>query len=117
MNEPWFDPQAYAWIPGTVFGTLGGVMGAVAGNLAPKGRAKSFVLGAWWAFIAVGVLFLVIGVVALFSGQPYGIWYGFGLPGCLGTILFSVLLPVIKARYREAETLMTRTSSGTLSSD
>ena len=103
MIEPWFDPNAYAWIPGTVFGMLGGLMGALAGTLAPKGKAKSTMIGMWWCFIGVGGLFLLTSLLAFFSGQPYGIWYGFGLPGLMGIILFPVLLPVVQKRYREAE--------------
>lgn len=103
MSDPWFDPPLYAWIPGTVFGTLTGLMGALTGTLAPRGKAKSFVLGAWWLFTGVAAAFLGIGVLAFFAGQPYGIWYGFGLPGLIGTLLFPVLLPVIQKRYRTAE--------------
>jgi hypothetical protein len=103
MSEPWFDPNAYAWIPGTVFGSLGGLMGALAGTLASTGRAKGLVLGGWWLFIVVAVTFLVTSIVAWTSGQPYGIWYGFGLPGLMGVVLFPAMLPVILYRYREAE--------------
>ena len=103
MSDPWFDPNVYSWIPGTVFGTLGGFMGALAGTLAPKGKAKSLVLGAWWLFIGVGVAFIVTSLVAFFSGQSYGIWYGFGLPGLMGIIFFPASLPVVLKRYREAE--------------
>ena len=40
MSEPWFDPNRYAWIPGTALGVLGGILGSMAGVLAPRGRAK-----------------------------------------------------------------------------
>ena len=103
MSQPWFDPNTFAWVPGTVFGSLIGCLGAVAGMLAPSGKAKGYVLGAWYTFIAVGILLLFISLFALITGQPYGIWYGFGLPGLLGVILLPSLLPVIKKRYSEAE--------------
>lgn len=103
MSDPWFNPNLYAWIPGTIFGSLAGVMGGLAGTLAPRGKAKTLVLGAWWLFTSVAAAFLLLGVVAFFSGQPYGIWYGFGLPGLIGTLLFPALLPVVQKRYREAE--------------
>ena len=48
-------------------------------------------------------MFLVAGIYAYFSGQPYGIWYGLGLPGLLGLILFPSLLPVVYLRYRQSE--------------
>jgi hypothetical protein len=103
MMEPWFDPNQYAWIPGTLFGVLGGVMGTLAGWLAPSGRAKRFVLSAWFTFLGLAVVSLVAGLVALMSGQPYGVWYGLLLPGADGTIVIGVLSLLVVKRYREAE--------------
>lgn len=103
MNEPWFDANSWSWLPGTLFGTLGGLWGGLAGTLAPRGKARGFVVGSGVAFIAVAAVFLILGVVALATGQPYGIWFAFLLPGAQGLILFPLLLPVIARRYREAE--------------
>lgn len=103
MNA-WFDPNLYAWIPGTLLGAVGGTLGAVAGTLAPRGKARGLVLGLFAAAALASFALLVIGLVALLIGQPYGVWYGFGLPGLLGTVLFSVLYPVVRSRYLEAET-------------
>lgn len=103
MPEPWFNPNLYAWIPGTVYGVAGGLLGGLAGTLAPQGKARSLVVGSFYTMIGISILLLIVGVAAYFSGQPYGIWYGLGLPGVLGVILFPSLLPVIHRRYREAE--------------
>jgi len=103
MTEPWFDSMFYAWIPGTVLGTVGGVLGSVAGICAPKGIGKIWVLGLFVAMILAGLGLLLAGVVALFSGQPYGVWYGLLLPGVTGVLIFGSLLPVVWMRYREAE--------------
>jgi hypothetical protein len=54
-------------------------------------------------FAGVAVVFLVASVTALLTGQPYGIWYGFGLPGVLGAVLIPALLPQILGQYRAAE--------------
>ena len=35
MSTAWFDPNLYAWIPGTIFGTLGGLYGPLVATLAP----------------------------------------------------------------------------------
>ena len=103
MNEPWFDPNTYAWIPGTFFGTLCGLWGACAGLLAPQGKARRLILASSALLVLVAVLLLVASVIAFFSGQPYGIWYGLGLPGLIGLIVMPSLFPVILLRYRQAE--------------
>lgn len=103
MTTPWFDPNAWAWLPGTLFGCLGGLWGAVAGTLAPRGKAKGFVLGYGWLLIVASVIFLAAAIVAYLGGQPYGIWFGLGLPGVQGVILFPLLFPLVVHRYRQAE--------------
>lgn len=103
MAEPWFDAMRYAWIPGTVLGCLGGLWGALAGACAPRGRAKSFVIGLGAALLGSGVLCLILGIVAWFSSQPYGVWYGLGLTGLIVPIVVGVNLPNILRVYRAAE--------------
>jgi peptidoglycan/LPS O-acetylase OafA/YrhL len=103
MPEPWFDPNLYAWIPGTFFGVACGILGGVAGTLAPRGKARSLVQGLFLCLLVASVLFLVTSFYAWYSGQPYGIWYGLGLPGLLGIILIPSLFPIILQRYRQAE--------------
>jgi hypothetical protein len=103
MTEPWFDGNLYGWIPGTVLGVVGGLLGALSGTLAPRGKARRIVLSFWWLMLSVSFVSLVVGLYALYYGQPYGVWYGILLPGLLGSGLFSLLLPVILKRYREAE--------------
>lgn len=104
MASPWFDPNLYGFIPGTLLGLAGGTLGALAGALASRGRARGFVVGAFAAMIVFCAVMLVAAVVAFAGGQPYGVWYGLGLPGVIGIVLFGALLPVVLARYREAET-------------
>lgn len=103
MTEPWFDANLYAWIPGTLLGVTGGTLGALAGTLAPRGKAKALILGFHGVAIGVSAMLLIIGIVAFILGQPYGVWYGLGLPGLLGITVFGALFPVILKRYREAE--------------
>ncbi len=103
MSEPWFDANLYAWIPGTSVGIMGGILGSLVGTLAPRGKAKNLVLGLHTLAIVVSAILLVFGVVAFVQGQPYGVWYGLGLPGVLGIAVFGVLFPVVSKRYREAE--------------
>jgi hypothetical protein len=102
MMEPWFDAN-HAWIPGTVYGTATGVMGAVVGCLAWRGRARRFVIGAWIALWAAALVLLGIGLTALVVGQPWGIWYGFVLPGGIGVAVVGANFATILTRYRETE--------------
>lgn len=103
MNEPWFDANSYAWIPGTLLGVLGGLWGSLVGILAPRGKAKALALGSLGLMLAACAICLILGVLALIKHQPYGVWYGLILPGFLGLVLFPSLTPVVLMRYREAE--------------
>jgi hypothetical protein len=103
MNEPWFNPNLYAWIPGTALGVLGGLWGSVLGILAPRGRGKTLVLGSLLLMLLADALCLAIGILALMNHQPYGVWYGLMLPGVIGLIILGRLTPVALMRYREAE--------------
>ena len=103
MTTPWFDPNAWAWLPGTLFGCLGGLWGALAGTLAPQGKARRFVLGYGLVLVAMSLVFLILAIIALCVGQPYGIWFGLGLPGLQGVILMIPFIPLVLHRYRQAE--------------
>ncbi|MFO0851749.1 MAG: hypothetical protein U0871_24770 [Gemmataceae bacterium] len=106
MTEPWFSEQMAGLVGGLGGGGLGslaGCYGGLAGWLAPKGKAKGFVFAVHWAFLLLGVAALAVAVTALAVGQPYHVWYVFLLPGLLFTLLFGLLFPVIRQRYREAE--------------
>ena len=103
MMEPWFDPIRYAWIPGTAYGLAVGVMGGMVGWLAPQGRARTFILRAWFTLWAVAVAFVVLGFFALGKGQPWGVWYGLLLPGVIGTLVVGATSLVILKRYRDVE--------------
>lgn len=103
MTEPWFDPHHYAWIPGTAYGLIAGLMGALVAWLAPRGRARSFVLRTWFAVWAIAVALLIVGTAALLNGQPWGVWYGLLLPGVIGTLVVGANSLVILKRYRDVE--------------
>jgi hypothetical protein len=103
MTQPWFDPNLYAWIPGTVYGVVAGLMGGLVGWLVPRGRAREFVLRAWFTVWAVAIVFLIAGMVALMNGQPWGVWYGLLLPGGIGAVVLGANSLVILKTYRVAE--------------
>jgi hypothetical protein len=103
MMEPWFDPNHYAWIPGSAYGVTAGLFGGLVARLASRGHAKNLVLGAWIALWAVAIVLLGIGVVALIQGQPWGVWYGFLLPGSIGTLVVGANSFVVLRSYKTSE--------------
>ena len=109
MNpSPWFaDPIQFSSIFGALVGGIGGplcgVLGSLAGALAPKGKAKRFIVGGFVAVISISVVLLVIGLYALLTGQPFPIWFAFLLPGIIFSCAMGWGLPAVLMRYREAE--------------
>jgi hypothetical protein len=103
MSDPWFNENLYSWVPGTALGVLGGLWGALAGNLAPRGRARGLVLGGMWALLLGSGVLLALGLIALLSGQPYGVWYGVELAGAIGVVVIGANAPNVYRVYRAAE--------------
>ena len=107
MMQPWFDPIRfgtwYGGLGGGLLGLSGAVLGAFTGALAPKGKGRSFILGAFTFMKWVGLVNLVIGLYAVYERQPYGIWYPLLLIGFLFTLLFSLLRPIVRKRYEDVE--------------
>ncbi|MBN1972846.1 MAG: hypothetical protein JW787_04360 [Sedimentisphaerales bacterium] len=99
--EQWFDPKTAGMIGGIIgasLGITGGIIGSLCGICVQKGW-KKLIYSLFILAIAASIVLLIIGVVALVCKQPYHVWYPFILPGVLGTVLFSVLLPVIGKRF------------------
>ena len=60
MNDAWFDPNAYAWIPGTMLGLYGALLGTLMGVLGSRGKAKGFVHGLFTAgLVGCGALHIL----------------------------------------------------------
>ncbi|HNY26599.1 MAG TPA: hypothetical protein PLA90_14450 [Candidatus Sumerlaeota bacterium] len=102
MNEPWFDTGTAGWL-GALIGLWGGVAGSLCGILAPRGKGRFLVLGILWGGTVLCAGFLVAGITAWCLGQPYGVWYGLGLPGLIGIAVFPPLIPVVRNAYVQAE--------------
>jgi len=107
MAEPWFDPNTFGALFGSIAGGVGGSLmggwGGLVGWLAPQGRARRFIYGSWAVFMVLGAIALGFGLYALAAGQPYGIWYAPTLTGGLTLLLLSILFPVVRKRYAEAD--------------
>ncbi len=103
MSDLWFYVNHYSWIPGTALGVLGGLWGGLTGALAPRGRARSFVLGGLWVFLVVSAVMFSLGLIALLTGQSYEVWYGLVLGGAIGLVVFGANTPMVYRVYRAAE--------------
>ena len=103
--QPWFGPGTAGMIGGligTIIGLTGALVGCSCGLCVRKGY-KKLMYTVFILAITVGVALLVTGLVALCVKQPYHVWYSFLLPGFIGTLLFSILFPVIRKRFIESE--------------
>lgn len=101
--QPWFDVNHFAWIPGTAYGVVAAVLAVLVGWLVPRGKARALVLSAWFTLWVAAMVLLVIGLIALRIGQPWGVWYALLLPGAIGTAVVGANSLVIMRRYREVE--------------
>jgi len=103
--EIWFDPQTAGKIGGligTVLGLTGALIGCSCGICVRKGYRK-LVYAIFISAIAVSILLLITGVIALCMKQPYHVWYVFVWSGVIGTAVFGGLLPVMRRRFIQSE--------------
>ena len=56
-----------------------------------------------WTLLVVSAVLLALGLIALLSDQPYGVWYGLGLAGFIGVAVIGANAPVVYRVYRAAE--------------
>ncbi len=103
MVDPWFDPIHYAYLPGTIFGVTVGLWGGLFGVFHFYRQFYSWLFYSGWALLLFAIAMLMLGVFALSTGQPYGIWYGLLLPGIQGTIMMPFFLWMVRWRRRENE--------------
>ena len=114
MNEPWMNPGIIGGILGSTIGILGALIGILGGSFVPKGKAIKLTLGVNTFAFVLSFILLVVGIIANLSGQPYGVWYGFGHTGILGTVLFGSCFWFILTRASDAELRKTMSEELTL---
>lgn len=104
MIEPWFNASQYGWIIGVLLGVIGGgIGGPLTAICVSKGKYKKLVVSFYICLISISIMLLTLGIVAYFSGQPYGVWYSLSLSGIIGVFVLMPLFFVVLHRYREAE--------------
>ncbi len=88
---------------GAGVGVIGGLYGSLVGVFAPRGRLRGPLLGFHLALIVCGAIALIAGIVAVLMGQPYHVFYPLLLGGGIDTLVMGALYPVVRLRYRQAE--------------
>jgi len=101
--EPWFDPNLFGWLPGTVLGTTFGLWGSLAGYLAPQGKGKLFILGLLYLLLGCSVTLLGAGLAAWAAGQPWTVILVMAPVGLFGLCLGIPLGLQVIWVYRMAE--------------
>lgn len=99
-----------AWWSEKMGGMVGGIGGATLGCLASllawlasRGRARGLVVGLSFGLIALGGVFLLLGLVALASSQPYAVWFPLVLAGALVTFILTFRLKRFQKHYEQIE--------------
>jgi MFS family permease len=100
VNDLWFNPNRYAWLPGTAYGVLAILASMLVITMAPKGRARRFIYGLWTSIWLVALALLAAGILALVRNQPWGVWYALVLPGSVGIIVVGSTSIAVRKQYR-----------------
>ena len=79
-------------------------LGITRGGVWPRGAGETLVLGSLGILLGCSAICLILGITALVSRQPYGVWYGLLLGGCIRLVVLGSLTPLAIMAYRQAET-------------
>jgi hypothetical protein len=100
--QPWWTNRDAGWIGG-IGGSIVGLLGGLIGTLGGLGKARRFVVALTATLIAVGVLSLIVGLIALTLCQPYAVYYPLLLGGIILTAVCGGNLPTLRRRYEQIE--------------
>jgi len=84
-------------------GIWGALFGCLAGSLVPRGKGRKLLTRMCIISIAVGIISLSFGILALCLGQSYYVWLPFTLFGIIFVFVFSCCFPAIKKQYEQFE--------------
>lgn len=91
---------------GASFGSAGaivGCLGGLCGWLAARGKARRFVVGTLWLFMALGTSSALIGFIALAIGQPFFVWSPLLFMALILLAIAPVNLRQFRRQYEELE--------------
>ncbi len=107
MAEPWFDPNTFGALFGSIVGggggTLCGLWGAAAGACAQRGVGRAWVIGSGWVIALTGAAMTGFGLFALASGQPFHIWFWPFQVGTIFALVMGMVVPAVGRAYVAAE--------------
>jgi len=102
IQGAWWDESTGGAIGG-IFGGLVGGLGGLIGFLAARGKARGFVMAALNVILFASLASLLVGLFALFRGQPFGVYYALILVGVIGTLVPAFTINKVRKRYEELE--------------
>jgi hypothetical protein len=109
-NMPeWFDPNHWAWLPGTLLGCLCGLWGSLIGTLVPLGKGRPVTLGFGLLLAGLATAFSIAGMIGLVLGQPFGVWFFLLVPALPLDLLILTGLYFLPRMYRIVEERPMRT--------
>jgi hypothetical protein len=98
----WWNDREAGWYGGMAGGLIG-IIGAIIGTLCSLGRGRSIAVGLGWLVLVAGVVSLVVGAIAVASGQPYAVYYPLLLIGVIATLVMGGNMRTIGRRFADAE--------------
>jgi hypothetical protein len=100
-NQWWTEQQSGLY--GGIFGSLLGIMGAIIGCLAGLRKAKQVTFALFGLSIAIGVIALIVGLIAVLCDQPWHVYYPLLLVGIIDVAVLGGNLWSLLRRYRADE--------------
>lgn len=104
MNEPWIaNIGLVGAILGAMIGLFGAIIGTLTGVCVSRGKARKLTLGITALALVLSFISLIVGIIAILSGQPYRVWECFGDIGIFGIVLFGSGFWVIRKKFTDIE--------------
>ena len=100
--EPWFNADAYGWVPAVLSGLAGFSTGMSGEKLGPKGKGRKVIFTSLYVQIVGSLLLIAVGLFGRSAGQPYAVWSSLLIPGIIGTVVVTATIFRLQRVYRKA---------------